>query len=60
MTATNLTETVCVSSVPVQTLPATGETPFWRRPFLLAGVLTVSGSLLLIGMGLMGLQAIQD
>lgn len=58
--AANLGEAVCVASVPVQALPATGETPFWRRPFLLAGVLTISGSLLLIGIGLLGLQVLQD
>jgi len=59
VTASNLSGESCVRGLPVQALPATGETPFWRQPFLWLGVMTVSVSLVLIGLGLLGLQSLQ-
>lgn len=59
VTASNLSGETCVRGVPVQALPATGEAPYWRHPFLWLAVMTVSMSSLLIGLGLLGLQSLQ-
>jgi uncharacterized repeat protein (TIGR01451 family) len=59
VTASNLSGESCVRGFPVQALPATGESPYWRHPFLWLGVMTISVSLLLIGLGLLGLQSLQ-
>lgn len=59
VTASNLSGESCVRGVAVQALPATGESPYWRHPFLWLAVMTVSVSSLLIGLGLLGLQSLQ-
>ena len=59
VTASNLSGESCVRGLPVQALPATGETPYWRHPFLWLAVMTVSVSSLLIGLGLLGLRSLQ-
>lgn len=59
VTASNLSGESCVRGVPVEALPATGESPYWRHPFLWLAVMTVSVSSLLIGLGLLGLQSLQ-
>lgn len=58
VTASNLSGESCVRGLPVQALPATGETPYWRHPFLWLGVMSISMSLLLIGLGLLGIQSL--
>lgn len=59
MTAANLSGETCVRGLPVQSLPATGETPYWRQPFLWLSLMTVSVSLLLIGLGLLGFRSMR-
>jgi|GEM_PF-6633689 len=59
VTASNLSGERCVRGLPVQALPATGELPYWRQPFLWLGVMTISVSLLMIGLGLLGLRTLQ-
>ncbi|GAB5493897.1 MAG: hypothetical protein Phog2KO_41120 [Phototrophicaceae bacterium] len=59
VTASNLNGENCVRGLPVQALPATGETPYWREPTLWLGVMTLSVSLLVIGLGLLGFQSMQ-
>lgn len=56
ITADDASATSCVRAMAVHSLPETGETPLWRSPFLQLSLLTVSVSLLLIGMGLFGWQ----
>lgn len=60
VTASNLSGESCVRGLPVQALPATGETPYWRDPSLWLGVMTISVSLLVIGLGLLGFRSLQD
>ncbi len=60
VTASNLSGENCVRGLPVQALPATGETPYWRDPSLWLGVMTISVSLLVIGLGLLGFRSLQD
>lgn len=59
VTASNLSGESCVRGLPVQTLPNTGEAPFWREPFLWLGVMVISVSMVLIGLGLLGFQSLQ-
>lgn len=59
VTASNLSGERCVRGLPVQALPATGELPYWRQPFLWLGVMTISVSLLMIGLGLLGMRSLQ-
>ncbi|MEL6407986.1 MAG: hypothetical protein AAFR81_26695 [Chloroflexota bacterium] len=59
VTAANLSGEECVRGLPVQALPNTGEAPFWRQPLLWLGVLVISTSSLLLGLGLLGLQSLQ-
>lgn len=58
VTAANLNGENCVRGLPIQSLPNTGEIPQWRQPMLWISVLAVSVSLLLIGMGLWGIQTL--
>lgn len=60
VTASNLSGESCVRGLPVQALPATGETPYWRDPSLWLGVMTISVSLLVIGLGLLGFRSLQQ
>lgn len=61
ITAANLSGEECVRGLPVQALPDTGEVPFWRQPFLWLAVMAISVSILLIGLGMLGMQAlVQD
>jgi hypothetical protein len=56
ISADDVSETLCVPAIAVNTLPNTGETPYWRSPLLHLSLLTVSVSLLMIGMGLFSWQ----
>jgi uncharacterized repeat protein (TIGR01451 family) len=56
ISADNVADMNCVPAVAVQSLPNTGETPLWRHPMLHLSLLTISVSLLMIGMGLFGWQ----
>lgn len=56
ITADNVVDLICVPAIAVHALPNTGETPYWRSPMLHLGLLTVSVSLLMIGLGLFGWQ----
>ena len=58
ITADNVPDLTCIPGMAVQTLPDTGETPFWRNQMLQLGLLTISFSLLMLGMGLFGWQNI--
>jgi uncharacterized repeat protein (TIGR01451 family) len=57
VTAANLSGEECVRGLPVQALPNTGEIPFWRQPFLWLTVMLVSFGILFIGLGMLGMQA---
>ncbi|MDQ7024878.1 MAG: hypothetical protein Q9P01_09155 [Anaerolineae bacterium] len=56
ITADNVVDLICVPAIAIQALPNTGEPPYWRRPMLHLGLLTISVSLLMIGLGLFGWQ----
>jgi uncharacterized repeat protein (TIGR01451 family) len=56
ISADNVADLTCVPAMAVQTLPNTGETPYWRSPLVQLSLLTVSVSLLMLGMGLFGWQ----
>ncbi len=58
VTASNLSGETCVRGLPIQALPNTGETPIWRHPALWLGVMTLSVSVLLLGLGLLGYQSL--
>jgi uncharacterized repeat protein (TIGR01451 family) len=58
ISADNVTGLNCVPAMAVQTLPDTGETPYWRSPLMQLSLLTVSVSMLMLGMGLFGWQII--
>lgn len=58
VTASNLSGESCVRGLPIQALPDTGETPIWRHPALWLGVMTLSVSVLLLGLGLLGYQSL--
>lgn len=55
VTAANLSGEKCVQGLPVQALPKTGEIPFWRQPFLWLAVMAISFSILLMGLGMLGI-----
>jgi uncharacterized repeat protein (TIGR01451 family) len=56
VTAANFTGEKCLQSLPVQALPNTGEVVFWRQPFLWLALMAVSFSILLMGLGMLGMQ----
>jgi uncharacterized repeat protein (TIGR01451 family) len=56
VTASNLNSEQCISGLPIQALPDTGEMPFWRQPFLWLAVMAISFSILLLGLGMLGMQ----
>lgn len=56
VTAANLNSEECVRGLPVQALPDTGETAFWRQPFLWLAMMAISFSILLMGLGMLGIQ----
>lgn len=58
VTAANLNSEDCVRGLPVQALPNTGEIIFWRQPFLWLAVMAISFSILLIGLGMLGIQTL--
>lgn len=60
VTASNLSGENCVRGLPVQALPATGETPYWRQPAIWLAVMTISVSSLVIGLSLLGFQSLRD
>ena len=59
VTASNLSGESCVRGMPVEALPATGQIPYWRHPFLWLAVMSISVSSLLIGLGLLGLRSLR-
>lgn len=59
VTATNFNGTECAYALPIQALPATGETPLRQRIRLLASA-TFALSLMLIGGGLLAYQYFYD
>lgn len=58
VTADGVAALTCVPAMAVKTLPDTGESPFWRNQMVQLGLLTISFSLLIVGMGLFGWQSI--
>ncbi|MGJ3237209.1 MAG: hypothetical protein ACFE0Q_00740 [Anaerolineae bacterium] len=60
VTASNLSGEQCVRGLPVQALPATGETPYWRQPMLWLGVMSISVTLLMIGLGMLAYRSWRD
>ena len=59
-TANNYIGEQCALSVPIQALPATGEPLLWRTRLQWVSLITVSVSLLMIGLGLLGWQFIHE
>lgn len=58
--ATNFTGEECAFAFPIQMLPSTGETPQWRTRLQWMSLVTVSLSLLMIGVGLLGWRLLHD
>jgi uncharacterized repeat protein (TIGR01451 family) len=56
ISAENVVQMTCIPAMAVQTLPDTGEVPYWRSPMLHLSLLTISVSMLILGMGLFGWQ----
>jgi uncharacterized repeat protein (TIGR01451 family) len=58
VTAENLTQRKCATSTAVQMLPATGESPPWRRTLMILGLMALSTSLIMFGLAGAGLRAV--
>jgi uncharacterized repeat protein (TIGR01451 family) len=58
--ADNFVGEECAFALPLQALPATGETPFWRTRLQWFSLMSLAVSLLMIGGGLIGWRVVHD
>lgn len=59
-TADNYSGEECALAVPIQSLPATGEPLLWRTRLQWMSLITISISLLMVGVGLLGWRLVHE